>query len=267
MINLSKTAGFTLWFDPDRLDIQSGADLIFSKEARRYQDLQDVLAYPVEFEPAQAVYWNYKLANAGRHIEQLKPMHLTLGLVMLPAMKIGREYIKTHGHYHEAMPGSPFSYPEVYTLYHGKLLLYLQRRARFDRYELDDCILYEMRPGCSIMIPPGYAHILINPSDQPALMAGLYCLDSVHEYRMVVETRGGGYYFIEQDGKFTPTPNPHYQNLPALRQVDRLAGTCFSPPDPQQPLWSSFIANPDRYRFLASPADTQKQFNPEDLRI
>jgi len=267
MIDLSRPAGFPLWFDAERMDVQSGADLVFRKEARRYQELQGILACPMEFEPTHAIYWNYKLENAGRYTELLSPTNLTLGLVMLPALKIGSEYVKTHGHYHSAMPGSQFGYPEVYTLYFGTLLLYMQRRASKDSHELDDCVLYKMRPGCSIMIPPGYAHILINPSGEAALMAGLYCMDSVHQYQMVIETRGGGYYFVEQDENFTPIPNPHYQNLPPLREVDQLAGTRFCPPNVWQPLWTSFIENPEAYRFLASSTDAQKQFSAEDLKL
>ena len=40
-----------------------------------------------------------------------------------PSLKIGREFVKTQGHYHPAMPGTTIQYPEVYSHLFGEIYL------------------------------------------------------------------------------------------------------------------------------------------------
>ena len=164
------------------------------------------------------------------------------------------------------MPGSVIGYPEVYTHYFGELYLYAQRRHNGETPALDDCVLYRMKPGRSIMIPPGYAHILINPSDTPALMGGLYSPDAIHEYGPIREMGGAAYYLLDDAGPERVVPNPRYSSFPPLRQIDDLAGTRFAPPDDQHPLWAAFTADPQRYAFITDPEMAKLQFAPEDLK-
>jgi glucose-6-phosphate isomerase len=211
-------------------------------------------------------YWNYKLVHAGDADQLLQTARLTFGLVLLPPLKAGVEFVKTHGHYHACMPGSQIAYPEVYTHYYGELFLLMQRREMGRAAELDDCVLYKMVPGKSIMIPPGYAHILINPSLGPALMGGLYSPDAIHDYGPIRETAGGAYYFVEVAGREQFVPNRRYTKNPSLRMISDLSGTRFSPPDCNQPLWRSFVTEPQRYAFITNPAQASQQFLPEDQR-
>ena len=194
-IDLSSIAGFSLWFDTDRLDFTTN-ELVFTRQARGYQNMTAVLMDPLNTVQQEDLYWTYTLSSAGTDTPLFEQRHLTFGLVLLPPGKMGSEYIKTHGHYHSCMPGSQIGYPEVYTHYFGELVLLLQRRAAPHSTHLSDCLIYKMIPGQSIMIPPGYAHILINPSSNPALMAGLYSLDSVHDYAPIDSMRGAGYYLV-----------------------------------------------------------------------
>jgi glucose-6-phosphate isomerase len=158
----------------------------------------------------------------------------------------------------------------VYTHFYGTLYLLLQRRRDSgdpNDTQLDDCVLYVMVPGQSITIPPGYAHILINPSTAPGLMAGLYSTQSVHNYAPIKQMAGAGYYGIDLDGQPCFQPNPAYTHLPPLRTLTCLNGTPFEPPDRQAPLWQSFISDPDRYAFLYDPNLAKSRFAPEDLRL
>ena len=58
-------------------------------------------------------------------------------------------------------------------------------------------------------IPPGYAHILINPSPQPAAIAGLYSRSFSPVYEPIVQMAGAAYYLID-DGGEPVIPNPRY---------------------------------------------------------
>jgi len=298
-IDLSEYTGFPLSFDPESMEIHTAQGIRFAREPRYSKEMAPVQAppglapegmaqagpapageqaqqiaappaAPLEGDPVH--YWNLKLEQAGAFTSLFDQRHLTIGLVLLPPGKVGPghaggEYIKTHGHYHSPIPGSAIGYPEVYTHYFGSLYLLLQRRAHPDAPDPDDCVLYAMQPGKSILIPPGYAHIVINPSTRPGLIAGLYSLDSVHEYALIDRMGGAAYYILDRDGQECIVPNPRYTNPPPLRRLSTLEGTSFAPPEASLPLWTSFVQNPKRYDFLFDPAAAQRYFDPQDQRL
>jgi len=266
VIDLTPEAGFPLHLDTHSLEITVGGDISFVRQPRLVDEFRQVLFEPDSLPSGLPFYWNYKLVHAGSADQLFQSMRLTFGLVLLPPMKAGVEFVKTHGHYHSCMPGSQIAYPEVYTHYYGELYLLMQRREQGRAVELDDCVLYRMVPGQSIMVPPGYAHILINPSLGPALMGGLYSFDSIHDYAPIRAAAGGAYYFIEEAGLEKFLPNRRYTRNPPLRLISDLAGTRFAPPDDSQPLWHSFVAEPQRYTFITDPVMASRQFLPEDQR-
>jgi glucose-6-phosphate isomerase len=292
-IDLTEYTGFPLWFDPDSLEIRTAQGIRFAREPRYRREMIPVMA-PAGLEPEgvaaepaaepvaghtphraglglpdgdQVHYWNLKLDEAGAYAPLFDRRRLTLGLVLLPPGQAGGEYIKTHGHYHSPIPGTSIGYPEVYTHYYGSLYLLLQRRATPESPEPDDCVLYAMQPGKSILIPPGYAHIIINPSDQPGLIAGLYSPGSIHEYAHIDGMGGAAYYLLERNGREYAVSNPRYTSPPPLRRLDRTEGTVFAPPDPHLPLWAAFVQEPSRYDFLSDPNAARRYFDIQDQRL
>ena len=66
-------------------------------------------------------------------------------------------------------------------------------------------------------IPPGYAHVLINPSNEPAAIAGLYGAAFKPDYEPFVEMGGAAHYLIDDNGEQF-VPNPRYsRNRPVRR--------------------------------------------------
>ena len=259
-INLAAVAGFPLEMDTEALEIAAGDGIRFDTAVRRKPQLQDVLVEPDAVADDMPLYYNMKMESGGLYAEVFRRHNLTFACVLLPPLKIGREYVKTHGHYHPKMPGSVLSYPEVYTHYYGKLYLLMHRRIGENPARLDDCVLYEMQPGRSITIPPGYLHVLINPSDEPALMAGLYCPDSYPEYEPVVQMRGAAFYVLNGNGGEQIIPNTRYQVCPPLVRLDDLAGSVFAPPREDEPLWASFVREPQRYAMLSDTTAAEQYF-------
>ncbi|MCC6802543.1 MAG: hypothetical protein IT319_06645, partial [Anaerolineae bacterium] len=197
-LDLTAVAGFPLTLDTQALDIRTGNDIRFERVARGKAQMKDVLMEPDAVADDAALYYNFPLKTASSaDMDVFRRAGLTFACVLLPPLKIGAEYVKTHGHYHPNMAGSALAYPEVYTHYYGKLYLLMHRRTGDDPARLDDCVIYEMQPGRSINIPPGYLHVLINPSDEPALMAGLYSIHSPPQYDPVIQMHGAAYYFVE----------------------------------------------------------------------
>jgi glucose-6-phosphate isomerase, archaeal len=259
-VDLSDVAGFRLALDLLTHELTASGPVRLDRVTRRQADLAPVLLEPDGLAPTTELYWNFPLLDAGPASDVLEQTGLTFSCVLLPALKIGREYVKTQGHYHPPMPGSDISYPEIYAHLWGEPSLILQRRLGDRADMIDDCVLLELRDGAIVTIPPGYAHILINPSRQPAAIAGLYSRAFSPLYEPIVRMAGAAYYLID-DGGEQAIPNSRYTARPLLRRLGDFAGTPFQPPDGKRPLWSSFLSDPGGYSFLAQPDFARRQFS------
>jgi glucose-6-phosphate isomerase len=258
-VDLSHAAGFSLTLDTETCELVDGPALRFGRIPRRLGDLKPVLFDADGSDPNTEVYWTFPLLVGGQAAAALEVRGLTFSCVVLPPLTIGREFVKTQGHYHPPMPGSDIPYPEVYTLLWGEPSLLLQRRLENQSDRIDDCALLALRDGDTVTIPPGYAHILINQSRQPAMIAGLYSRAFAPKYDPITRMAGAAYYVI--DDAATPViPNARYAARPPLKQMNGPVGTPFAPPDPGQPLWTSFLADPAKYAFLTDPQVARRHF-------
>jgi glucose-6-phosphate isomerase len=261
-VDLSNAAGFPLTLDTETGEIVGRGTVRFGRISRRLSDLAPVLFEADGLAPTTELYWNFPLLDAGPATAILDEHGLTFSCVLLPPLKIGREYVKTQGHYHPSMPNSDIPYPEVYTHLWGEPSLLLQRRLDDRADRVDDCALIALRDGVTVTIPPGYAHILINPSRQPAAIAGLYSRAFSPIYEPVIRMAGAAYYLIG-DTDEQVIPNPRYAAHPPLQRLTDPTGTRFAPPDRDRPLWTSFLADPARYVFLSDPEAARRHFPME----
>ncbi len=253
---LDRYTGFGASFDADTLTLETFDGMKFQATSRTAGELSEVLLEAEAAGPDREVYRNYRLVELPPNAaEALARFALTYSLVMIPPSRIGKEYAKTAGHYHPAVPSTTLAFPEVYTQLFGRLDLLLQRRHPEDPEQLDDCVHVEMVPGYLVTLPPGYAHVLVNTTEQPALMAGLYGASFKPDYGPVRQRRGMAYYLLSPERGGVPVimRNPHYPDaaVPPLRRLTELTGTPFAPPERDVPLWQSFLREPKEYEFLA----------------
>jgi glucose-6-phosphate isomerase len=136
----------------------------------------------------------------------------------------------------------------------------MQKRNHQNPELIDDCAIATMTPGYVITIPPGYAHILINPTPEPALMAGLYGKDFKPDYGPVRAHQGLAYYIVASSDGHSFVANPHYTDAPPLRQLGELRGTIFEAPFPTEPVYQAYFRDPDVYAFLTQPQAVQEKF-------
>lgn len=165
-----------------------------------------------ENKDAELYYMYRDLWRAGDE-EVIKRNGLRYDLTIIPSRKMGKEYVKTKGHYHpEAVPG--VSYPEIYEVLEGKAHYLLQKKTRG---KVKDVVLIEASAGDKALIPPGYGHITINPSDEDLKMANWVdrSFDSIYED--ILELEGGAYYELV-GGQFVK--NSSYKRVPELRQAE-----------------------------------------------
>ena len=144
--------------------------------------------------------------------ERILENDLRFDVTIIPPLQLGRELVKTAGHYHpEAAPG--VSYTEIYGVLEGIAHYLLQKRTARG---IEDVVLVEARPGDMALIPPNYGHITINPGDEPLKMANWVNREFESVYGDYKEL-GGGAYFELLDRKFEE--NPNYRHVPELRRV------------------------------------------------
>ncbi|WP_258360168.1 glucose-6-phosphate isomerase family protein [Moorella sulfitireducens] len=168
--------------------------------------------------------------------------------VILPGT-IGKEYIKTVGHFHPLKPHSSETYPEYYEVLEGEAIYLLQKNNRSG--EVEEIMAVEAKKGDKVFIPPAYGHVTINPGNQPLVMANLVESHFSSIYGPFREKHGAAYYYLEgEDGKGDFVKNTHYQNSVALKMI--------AAPNLAQPisivknksLYEAFVTEPDAFKIL-----------------
>lgn len=137
--------------------------------------------------------------------------------------KVGREYIKTYGHYHVG------KLDETYTILQGEGIVLLQKRKRDKNGNPIDEEIEEFRAirvikGDSVFIPSEVGHLvanigntwLVTSDDSPVNFEERdpVSLPGHADYEAVKKMRGFAYYIVEQDGKPTLARNPLYKTVP-----------------------------------------------------
>ncbi len=121
--------------------------------------------------------------------------------VLVPG-KIGREFTKTLGHYHQD------DRREVYKVLFGEGKMLIQDRTA------EDVQLLEMKIGETVVVPEGYAHTMINTGDGPLVTADDCPTDAetaVNDYQPIKEKHGFALYVVEEEGKIETVPNLSYK--------------------------------------------------------
>ncbi|MHC1566747.1 MAG: glucose-6-phosphate isomerase family protein [Candidatus Syntropharchaeia archaeon] len=216
-------------------------------DVRRLYDMKEVL-YDKEFlrrsENIDLYYMYRDLALTEEDKKNILSRGLRYDITIIPPRKLGKEWVKTAGHYHPSIPGSEMTYPEVYEVLEGKGHYLLQK---MEKGEITDVILVEAKKGDKVIIPPNYGHITINPSEEMLKMANWVSRDFSSIYEPI-RKKGGGAYFETIDGEFIK--NENYSKLPDIR---------FSPPSNHPELGKEMYylirENPDLLNFLKRPWD------------
>lgn len=189
-------------------------DVIREPDIRRAGDMAEVILdkdWLKENEEVELYYMYRNLWREGDE-ERIRSEGLRFDITVIPPREMGREYVKTKGHYHsEAAPG--VSYPEIYEVQQGRAHYLLQKKS--DR-GVEDVVLIEAKAGEKALIPPNYGHITINPSGEPLKMANWVDRGFDSIYKDILELRGGAYLELV-GGEFVE--NRNYERVPELRRV------------------------------------------------
>lgn len=144
------------------------------------------------------------------HQECLRNHMLLFGIVGYAAGKLGREPVRSQGHVHSVSSHSRWSSPELFEIWEGRAIVYAQQSADDDP---GMCVVVEANPGDHVVVPPGWAHCVIN-ADPNSRMIFAACCD--REYGFVydkVRSHGGlaWFPFLDENERIGWHPNPRYR--------------------------------------------------------
>lgn len=127
--------------------------------------------------------------------------------VLVPG-KIGREFTKTHGHYHRDDRSEPYK------------ILFGQGKMLIQNRDASDVQLLETKAGEEVVVPEGYAHTMINTGNEPLVTVDNCPADAeakVNDYEPIKEKRGFALYVVEEDGEIKTVPNSKYKGTPGAQ--------------------------------------------------
>jgi len=163
-------------------------------DIRRLNDMREVifdqgwLAGAKDFE----LYFMYRDLSLSRGDgEKLQEQGLRYDITVIPPNMLGREYIKTAGHYHPLVPEDNVTYPELYEVLEGEALYLLQSQ------DLGDIVVVYASAGDKVLVPPNYGHITINRSNKTLKMANYVARNFSSLYDPIKEKAGGAYFFTK----------------------------------------------------------------------
>ncbi|MEG1504415.1 MAG: glucose-6-phosphate isomerase family protein [Enterococcus sp.] len=145
---------------------------------------------------------------------------LLFGTVAYAAGSIGEEPVKSQGHIHSISKTCQMSTPEVYEIWSGEAIIYMQEKATNDPGR---CYAVQAKAGEVIIVPPAWAHCTINASKTEKMVFGAWCVrDFGFEYDAVRAHKGLAFYpkFDARD-KIVWEKNPNYQSNKLVEKSPR----------------------------------------------
>lgn len=231
-------------------------------ENRKLDDIRKSLRNPDSNGP-EVVYSIAMDVGKVKDKPALERMMLLYGVVTYAAGQLGEEPVRSQGHIHKKSVHSGWAPPEVYEIWSGKAIIYMQEYAKDNPGR---CFAVYAGPGDVVVVPPEWAHATISADPEAPLTFGAWCdREYGFLYGEVRAHNGLAWYpLINEKGEIVWKANPNYntstliikqpEDYEHLLQIEK--GT---------PVYTQFEANPDKFQFVSQPAlkkDVWENFIP-----
>ncbi len=196
------------------------------------------------------------------HLPLLKQLHLLYGAVTYAAGRLGNEPVRSQGHIHKISLLSGWSTPEVYEIWSGKAIIYMQETAEDNPGR---CFAVIAGPCDVVVVPPGWAHATISADPGQPLTFGAWCDRGYgFEYDAVRAHKGLAWFPVIQDtGLIGWDKNPYYQHSELIIKSPEIYHQLEIIPG--EPIYRQFEKNPEKFRYVSYPqnaAEIWKKFTP-----
>lgn len=176
---------------------------------RSHHDMKEVLMDP----EASGPEIHYYMIRGGKEKKNITIWETGL---------VGKEYIKTYGHYHVG------EISETYTVLEGEGVVLLQKRKEENGQpkdgEIESFFAIKVKAGDSVFIKSETAHLvanigdtwLVTSDDSPVNFEEVdpVSLPGHADYEPIKKLHGFAYYLIEENGEPKLVKNPNYSQVP-----------------------------------------------------
>lgn len=227
-------------------------------EMRRLEQIRNSLLDP-RCDGPDPVYGIAMDVGLDRHRDELRKRNLLMGVVTYASGKLGEEPVRSQGHIHAIASHSGWSSPELFEIWDGSAIIYAQERAEDDPGR---CFAVFAKVGDQVIVPPGWAHCVINADPSKRMTFGAWCdREYGFDYRGVRAHRGLAWFALvpehyEKDADPLTSlhwvANPTYHTSTLIRKVPN--SYCELGIDSSRTIYEQFAANPDAIQWISEPS-------------
>jgi glucose-6-phosphate isomerase, archaeal len=260
--SLAFDPGFPISLHPSQLAFAYGPGVFGpSPEMRRLDAIRPSLRDPNCSGP-DPVYGIAMDVGREEDLEPLKQRLLLFGAVVYAEGRLGDEPVRSQGHVHRIAPHSGWSPPEIFEIWNGSAIIYAQERAQDDP---GCCVAVTARAGEQVVVPPGWAHCVINADPLKRMAFGAWCDRQYGFDYSGVRAHHGLAWFpkLTKAGTVEWEANPRYRGSGLEQRRPRLypeLGLKSS-----RSIYKQFLDDPETVMFVAEPgrtADVWSNFVP-----
>jgi glucose-6-phosphate isomerase len=185
-----------------------------------------------------------------KHRTALRQRMLLFGVVTYAKGTLGNEPVRSQGHIHRVSVHSRQSPPELYEIWQGRAVIYMQETARDNPGR---CFAVSAGPGETVLVPPGWAHCTISADREHPLTFGAWCdREYGFEYDEVRAHHGLAWYPVWEEDRLLWRKNPSYTGQELVEKMPEdytLFGIAKN-----LPVYAQFERNPGSVQFVSHPA-------------
>ncbi len=248
--NLNFNPGFDITPTTNPMGFVYGKDCFGPKvENRTLDSIRKSLLQP-DCPGPETVYSIAMDVGRKEHKKELEERMLLFGVVIYAAGRLGKEPVRSQGHIHKKSVHSGWSPPEIYEIWSGKAIVYMQEFA-------DDnpghCYAVSATPGEVVIVPPRWAHATISADPSRPLIFGAWCdREYGFEYEKVRAHNGLAWFpLLSENGKINWQTNPKYEksrlvckNPSSYKDFGIVKG---------EPIYATFEKSPGVFQFVSKP--------------
>jgi glucose-6-phosphate isomerase len=259
---LTFDAGLDIRFPKDTLGFSYGLGVFGpSLEYRSLDAIRQGLRDPNSTGPDPV----YAIAmDVGRveDLPELTKRMLLFGIVTYAEGRLGNEPVRSQGHVHAIAPHCGWSTPELFEIWKGRAIIYGQEKSGDDPGR---CVAVHASPGDRVVIPPGWAHYVVNADVNSKLVFGAWC-DRQYgfEYSQMRAHHGLAWFpLADSHGKITWERNPRYNPSKLASRKAREYPELDVPS--ATPIYECFRRSPESVQWVSDPArfdDLWPRFEP-----
>jgi glucose-6-phosphate isomerase, archaeal len=246
--------GLDLCIPDSGLSFRYGAGVVGPvAEMRRLDEIRPSLRDP-QCDGPDPVYGIAMDVCRKEHQKDLRKRMLLLGAVVFAGGRLGEEPVRSQGHIHRKAPHSGWSPPELFEIWEGSAIIYAQETT--DDYP-GRCFAICAGVGDQVVVPPGWAHCVINADPSRRMAFGAWCdREYGFDYRGVRAHSGLAWFpLLPQKGNSAPmnwVRNPTY--LPSELTVKTPGSYAALGLDRSLSIYHQFLRDPESIQWVSEPA-------------